>query len=341
MALLFIDGFDQYDDDAEIQRGGWTGNFTSINSFAAGRDGIGRALQITGTSITASKNFSEIANATFVCGVAFKNPNSGPQNVDLISLYYGSTEKITLRSTSGGELALDQGATQLGITSGLALAQNTWYHVEIKVLLNNTTGTYELKVDGQSKFSGTSTDTLNGTTAKVNRLILWGHATSDPVYDDIFVLDDSGSDATDFLGDCYVETIKPDADGATNNFTRVGGGTNNYEAVDDMAPPDDDTTYNHSSTATHKDLYGFAAIAGNPGTVYAVAVSLLARKEDAGYREIRTVARSNVTEVDSGNKPLGVTYKYIDHIYENDPNGGGNWTESAVNSAQFGIKLQT
>ena len=28
-------------------------------------------------------------------------------------------------------------------------------------------------------------------------------------------------------------------------------------------------------------------------------------------------------------------------FYENDPNGGGNWSESAVNAAEFGLEIGT
>jgi hypothetical protein len=52
------------------------------------------------------------------------------------------------------------------------------------------------------------------------------------------------------------------------------------------------------------------------------------------------VARSSTTEVESADKYLGVDWRYINHIYENDPNGGGNWTEANVNAAQFGLKIQ-
>jgi hypothetical protein len=97
----------------------------------------------------------------------------------------------------------------------------------------------------------------------------------------------------------------------------------------------------HSSTATDKDLYGFAALQGNIDTVYAVGVCLRARKQETGERQVRTVARSGTTEVESGDKALGVGWRYLNHIYENDPNGGGNWSEANVNAAQFGIKIQS
>jgi hypothetical protein len=187
----------------------------------------------------------------------------------------------------------------------------------------------------------TNVDTRNGTPTDVGVIAFEGEGTTDNTIDDVYVLDDAGSDNTDFLGDVRVETVFPDADGAANDFTRVGGGSNNYEAVDDGLTPDDDTTYNHSSTAADEELYGFAALTGSVGTVFGVCVKMLARKEDAGHRLVRTIARSGTTQSESGDQGLGIQYKFVDHIYENDPDGGADWDEAAVNAAQFGFTIQT
>lgn len=342
MALKIIEGFDQFDDITELRRDEYlnASSFVTINS--GGRSGSGKSLEVFATNGFGYIQGWGETTATFVCGFAYRIPDSTPGAGDIIRFYYDSTEQITLRSGSGGSnLYLDRGSTNIGSSTGLSLSQNIWYYIEIKVFLNNSTGTYDVWVDGINEITGTSTDTLAGSTAKINRVLFCGTNTPHNEFDDFYLLDDSGSDNTDRLGDCTVETIKPDADGTTNNFTIAGGGTNNYESVDDMAPPDDDTTYNHSSTASHKDLYGFAALTGNIDTVFGLEVSLLARKEDTGYRAIRTIARSNVTETESGDKGLGIEYQYKRYLYENDPNGGGDWTESSINSAQFGIKLQT
>jgi len=342
MALLFIEGFEQYDDDAEQRRGGWNfDNDAYVTQSTAGRDGVGRAMQMVFTNGFASHAVPP-TTASFVVGFAYRLVNAGPQLVDIFNTFGVGVEKITLRTNASGEISIDRGSTQLGISSGLGLAMSTWYYIEVDVTLHDSTGTYDVYVDGQNVITGTSADTLNGTDAFIDTIRFFGHSFTDALVDDVYVLDDSGSDNTARLGDVFVETLLPDADGATNNFTAVGAGSTNADRVDEMAPPDDDTTYVHSATATNKDLYGFAALAGaSIGDVFGVQVSLLARKEEAGFREIATVARSNVTEVDSANLSLGVDYHYKEAMYENDPNGGINWTETSVNAAQFGIKLVT
>jgi hypothetical protein len=341
MAMLLIEGFDQYDDDAEIQRGGWTGSFSSINSSTTVHGTLGRSIQLTST-VSDIRHALPISTATYVVGTAYRLMNGGPSlNPIFVTLENGAVQN-TLQLKADGEIEARRGTgTILGTSTGAGIAQGQFYYIEMKIFLHASTGTVDVWVDGANVLSLTSQNTLQTSNAWIDQLELHGQSTSDPVHDDVYVLDDSGSDNTSQLGPVFIELLLPDADGNANNFTRVGGGTNNFEAVDDAAPPDDDTTYNHSATATDQELYGFAAIAGSVGTVFAVEASALVRKEDAGFREIQLRSRSNVTEVDSPNKAMGVTYRYVNHIYENDPDGGTDWDEAAVNAAQFGIVLET
>jgi hypothetical protein len=63
-----------------------------------------------------------------------------------------------------------------------------------------------------------------------------------------------------------------------------------------------------------------------------------AAKTNAGVRSIASVARLSGTEVDSSDKALSVSYAYLPDIRETKP-GGGAWSISDVNSAEFGVKV--
>jgi hypothetical protein len=269
--------------------------------------------------------------------------DAGPQTSGRVFRFFdGATLQGSLYTQVSGELTYARGtSTNLGTSTGAGLIQGAYQYIEVKVLLHASAGTVDIWVDGQNVLSLTGQNTMDSAAAQITMIQIWGDNISEPALDDFYLLDDSGSDNTDRLGEVFVETIVPDADGVTNNFTRFGGGSANWEAVDDISPPDDDTTYNHSATATDVEMYGMAALTGNIGTIFGVEASALVRKEDAGFREIQVRARSNVTEVDSASKVFGVGYRYINQIYENDPDGGTDWDETAVNAAQFGIVLET
>lgn len=347
MALLYIDGFEQYTiaDEETMSRNGW-------NSAAAGglgnaaihiqaqtrHAGFGHQLQLTANNVAVARGVP--ATVDFIFGFAYKPDGIG--GFIIAKMLSGGTVAITLQLTAGGDIEIRRGSSAvIGVTSGLNLVAQTWYYIEFECLINDS-GNYDLHVDGASVKSDPSVDTKSATTTlHTDGIQFIGNSTHDATYDDIYFLDKTGSDNIDFLGDCRVETVFPDADGNENDWTRVGGGSNNFEAVDDGATVDDDSTYNHSATATERELYGFAPLTGNIDTVFGVQASMIVRKEEAGFREVRVISRNNVTEVESVNKTLGIKYQQKNMILENNPDGGGDWTEAAVNTAQFGIDLQT
>ena len=336
MALLLVDGFDEYGNDNDVLAGGWSGSTTSIGSTSTAR--TGRALSLTLNGDPCTRGLSQASTASIVVGFAVYIASSTSTG-DLCRILDAGTEQIVLE-WAGTELECSRGTTQLCISSGLGLTTGVWYYIEWVVTINNSTGSVEIFVDGVSVASATNVDTQVSANAQITEIALMGQSIIDPIFDDVYVLDSSGSSNTSRLGQPRVETVFPNADGTTNNWTPQGAGSN-YVEVDDNGPgADDDTTYVSTSTAANKDLYGFAALTGSIGTIHGVAVAAKVRAEDAGFRTVRTVARSSATEVESASKGISTSYKYIDHIYETDPNGGGAWTESSVNAAEFGVKIQ-
>ena len=340
MALTLIEGFDQYGSDIQMARSGWmSGALVQAVNILSGADtpfNHGHCIEIIANGIYI--NHSVPATDDFTCGVRVNYADLLAQ-ADFIRFRNGTIDHLILAFTTLGELQLKRGSTILETTSGLGLNQAQWYYIEINALIHNSTGDSDVHVDGSQVMSDTGVDTQNGGTAQVDNIELAGASTIDTRFDDIYFLDDSGSDNVGLLGDCRVETVFPDADGNETDLTPSAG--NNWENVDDGLTPDDDSTYNHSATATDRDLYGFAALTGSIGTIFGVDAKMLVRKEDAGFREVRVIGRSNVTEVESADFTLGVDYAYKNHIFENDPDGGTDWDEAAVNAAEFGIDIQT
>lgn len=336
MALLVIEGFDQYGAIGQMGRGGW-GRLTT-GTLETGRF-TGKSYQIANDF---NSNYIGFPPTDFVVvGFAYNPALSLPNStVALCTLFNGTTTQLSFRVISGGEIECRRSTSViLGTTTGAGITAGNWCYIEIKTTIANSGGSIYVQVDGTNVGTFTSLDTHQSGSIDVSGFLFQGSTSADHQIDDLYILDDAGTDATDFLGDCQVETLFPNANGNENDFTRVGGGTSNYEAVDDGATPDDDTTYNWSATATDRELYNFGNITGNVDTVHAVDAKMLARKEDPGNREVRTIARSSVTEVESASKGVSTEYRLISNIYENDPNGGGNWTESAVNAAEFGLDL--
>jgi hypothetical protein len=263
---------------------------------------------------------------------------------NLIRFMHSSTEQIQLETTAGGELEIRRGSTLLEVSSGLGLTTDTWYHIEVKVLIHQSAGEIEVRVDEVAVIGPTGTlDTqADATYDVINNIQLIGDVTSDPTFDHLIIMDQAGLKNNDFLGqDVVVETLAPVADGTTNDWTPLSGLTN-YEMVDE-ANPDDLTSYVSTSTVDDTELYDMTDITRAITVVHGVQARCCVSRElatGAGPREMRMVARSGVTDYEGAIWGTSLGWKFIDEMWEDDPDGG-DWDETSVNAAEFGFTVES
>lgn len=337
MTLVFLDSFDHYD-DADIAK-----KYTSTtNSPAIGTGRFGNGLVASGNSRIVTKT-GLVANATYIVGFAFKYSAVPVSEIALFDFREGTTSHVDIRVTTGQRLRATRNGTSLGIGT-IPIAPNVFYYIEFKATISDTVGVITTRIDGVQDLNLSSQDTRNGgAVGTIDGFRIGTLATSDSdpyTFDDLYLLDTSGSAPTNtFLGDIRVECLFPNGNGNSSVFSGSdGNSTDNYLLVDDPTAPDDDTTYVQASSVGDKDTYAFTNVTPGTGTVYGVQVGQYARKTDAGARSIASVARLSGTEVDSANFTLSTTYQYLLDMREAKP-GGGAWSVSDVNSAEFGPKV--
>ena len=332
MACLLLESFDTY------ATGNYTGKWQSMAGTitANGRNGT-NCLEHT----TASNAIFTISNKqTLTVGWALK-VDALTNGYDLLECRDGSTIQLALITDASNQIIVRRGTTTLSNT-GYNIPTNTWVYIEFQFTIHNSTGSWELRVNGVLVDSQSGIDTQQSGNAYVTN-IHWdmfriGAATH--YIDDIYIFDDTGSFCNDFVGDVYVEAIFPSADGYTNAWVAVPGAGSNYEEVDDT-DPDGDTTFVATSGVGFIDSYEFDNLVSTSGSIYTVQVNLWARKDDAGSRTLNAIARPT-TVTYSGAEPisLGNTYQYSLHHFDSNPETAGNWTISQINSAEFGIKQE-
>lgn len=277
---------------------------------------------------------------TIVVGFAYRRNGLGAG--DCLQLWegFGTTQHFKLMIESNNKLGVYRAGTKLG-EGVTAIPQNVWTYIEVKVKIHDTTGTVEVRVNGAVDLSLTGQDTRNAGTAglidDIRLFNVYGQAID---VDDIVVMDTSGSTMNDFIGDIKIECILPGGNGNSSQFVGSDAdSTNNFQLVDDN-PPNDDTDYVQSSTVGQKDTYAYGNLATPSGTVYGVQVSSRVRKDDAGARKFVSVARLSSTEEDSAEYTLTTSYQYFAEVRPTKP-GGGAWTITDVNNAEFGVKVST
>jgi hypothetical protein len=157
--------------------------------------------------------------------------------------------------------------------------------------------------------------------------------------DDVFV----ATGGLAFYGDCRVEALFPNAAGALTQFTPNAAGAN-YTKVNELTP-DNDTTYVFSSTPGQEDLYLYTHATPTSAQIKAIQYVYRSRTDDEGTRVIKGLYRDAVDSIvyESPNT-LSLTSSYafiIGDVTELNPRTNAAWTLAQINTAQWGIKIQS
>lgn len=155
MALIFMESFDAYGTSNGSALSGilnkWASSSLVTNcEVAAGR--IGGKSVLINSSFQRNLDTPTFAVPTITVGFAFRFTSLGSGG-GFLELYEGANLGINVRLTATGELAVYLNNSQLDITSGLGLTANTWLTIELSVTVDNSAGSYDLRVNGITRLS--------------------------------------------------------------------------------------------------------------------------------------------------------------------------------------------
>lgn len=351
MAILWMDGCDTYTAVADVALR-YINTTTGLShlSTAGGRFGGGcMGCSYTSSNIGGGYLGPAIIPHTataVIAGGSHIPPASGGTYPCLVfgnTLGGSGTNELSLYYDAGlFKLYRGYGTTLLATTTGF-YAPGLYHHIEAKAVIHDTTGSCEVRIDGVTAITVSSVDTRASTTgtAGVDRIGFVGSGTtvsSGGAWDDVYVLDTTGSVANNFLGDVRINTLAPTSDAAVQ-FTKSTGASN-FSCVDE-GRMNSDTDYVESSTVGHIDRYGFADLAAAVATVYGVQPIVWCRKTDATVRTMRTKLVSGATTSDGSSFALTTGYLPMVSTYTLDPNTSAQWTVSNANAATAGFEVLT
>lgn len=342
MALLWMDGFEGYGDtDGQAVEGALARRYTVVSTHDVKDDGRfgGWSLQPDNKNCSI-KTPSLTTDDTLITCFALKFPFA----IDGISdwwleLWSSGTVGMRLGADADGAMRVYLGGGELSRTVPGIINTERWHWVEFKVVCDNTTGSYELKVDGNTVLSASGIDTQSNL-AYYDQVLLTGadlSATETPRYDDFFVMDSTGSDHNDFVGQLRITAIVPDGDTATVNWT-TSSGSNHWELVDDL-DPDDDTTYVEDTVSTNKDIWTYEALA-DLDSIDALCLVTDVRVTDANTYGLTTIVKSGGTEYTANMGTISSTsYAMPERLMTVDPDTSSPWTQSGINSVEMGVEV--
>jgi hypothetical protein len=335
MTLLWMDGFDAGDfafryhvppNDAEA--------IGTVTRFNSGRS-IGGIVYLTR---------SLVAGVTkAIVGAAHIRYTGSEGDRPLIGFATdgGNTQQLGIRYMNNGSLGLFRGGTSSGVQIAAsvpnAMPASVWHYVEASATISDTVGEVHVRLNGVEVLSFTG-DTQFGGTSTLIDTVGWANGFSQSGYfDDVYICDDTGSAPfNDFLGDVRVVTLTPTGPGSNTGL--VPSAAPNWSCVDEI--PYSATDYVSSATPGAKDTYATANLPAGTTDVYAVQLNTVAKKSDAGPRNLKNVVRSGGTDYSDGTAQVMAS---SDNSYRSlrltDPATGASWTVAGVNAMEIGVEV--
>ncbi|HEY2419020.1 MAG TPA: hypothetical protein VGH84_13945, partial [Steroidobacteraceae bacterium] len=241
MAYSFGDGFDLYATAADAFAGFWDSG-AGAPTFVAGRFTGSQALHVTATSVSLTKN-SSVNDAVHHLVVAFRQTAAitGSTLGLYLQLLDGVAGQCCVVFRSDGAILLTSGTpagTALATYTGAFPAVNTWYAFEMEVVINNATGSFTVRKNGNTSndFTLGSLNTRTSANNYANKLTLGMQAAVNAQeVDDLFWRSDASAVA--WMGDIRCYTRMPASDASvqfarsSSSYTQTPGVSGGTDAV--------------------------------------------------------------------------------------------------------------
>jgi hypothetical protein len=264
----------------------------------------------------------------------------------------GDAEELRVELGTDMLVSLVNGITTSFVTSSIALSTGKWYrieyHQELDASTTNARGEMECRI-----YNGDDITPLDTLLITQEQTVTGGGVqkfwfgpitttTVSVVFDDIAIEFFTALQTHDFIGPGKIVLVVPDSDVAVT-WTRVGGGSNNFEAVDDLPGlPDDATTHVFSTVEDDADKYGITLPGSVPADAVFKAMHLMARYASSqavgdGPGALLRVWDDEDREVDGpGFSVVGTAYRFTISIADSVVNIAGK-QHGQVNAYSIGV----
>lgn len=224
------------------------------------------------------------------------------------------------------------GSTNCAIGS---FAYDSWNFIQFRVHIGNADGAIQVWQNGSSIGSVVNVDTENTGGPTCHK---WTLTSGNQIrFANLLIYTESGNAPNARTPETRIYAVQPNGAGAATDFAATGAATNWQTQVDN--PNDADTTYSAAASAPASDLFTCPSSPIGGATIYAVAVEIDARKDDAGTNEIDELIRSGGTTFAAGSpSPLTAGYQRFRRFWDLDPATAAAWTASNANAAQVGYR---
>ena len=240
-------------------------------------------------------------------------------------------------------------------TSGFTIDENAWYYMEIKYqlgvsggvavncnsaqILNYSSGSYNFSPSGTGFIYSNVANKFGLGYSQLSYSDAFGESLSNQynLFDDIYVVDLTGTKNNTFLGNVAITKMQPNSDFSTTMIPN--GAASDYLCVNDPNP-NGDASYVLATTTDLIDLYGLTAYSPIGVNILGVAVNICALQK-SGTGSYQPAFENSSINYYGGSTVLNGDYQTYEQVFETKPNDNSSWTTSDLNSWKFGMKYTT
>lgn len=324
MALIWMDGFDHYGTVVANIDPSYTRSACSLSNSAPR---TGTTNLVVANSGTVRRNMA--ANATIIGAAVGFNISELGTDIGPLVFYDGATIQVGLYVNASGGITVYRTSTAsvLGSSAPGLVSVGPWYHLEVRLVVDNAAGSVEVRLNGSTVVSLTGVDTQGTANAYVSGVgfATFGVATLN--IDDFVLWDTTAGEITDFIGQARVGLVMPDGDTGTNTMVPSTGATS-FGVIDEI-PPNGDTDYLAAATSGLEANCTLTAPPVDVGDVLGVQAFAVVRKTDAGacsYAVGVNGALGAAVAVDT-------SYVIVNGVRELNPTGSVVWNAASIAAA--------
>lgn len=356
MSLLWADDFKSFGDDEGAMSDGIYGQVTSM-TLTADPDPLASGNVVRHSTSNNGMRYvlpSSVATAGYAGRFWFTTLPSS----DLPSIIQfrnsSNVAQVTIEVTTTGAIQARRGysdGTILG-TSNPAITANAWSHIEAKVLVHDSTGTVEVRVNGVVVLNLTGQDTAHSGTVDIGQIIHTSMQTEGPDFDagdmnatgltlyrkDAVYWDTAGSQNNDFFGSVSVLRLALTGDSSLNWTTSTGA--TGYNLLDETGP--DDADYIEADdTPPAASVFTLEDLPEDITSVRGLIMLGRMKKTDGGDATVQMGLTVNAADDLGSDRPITTADTYWYDISELSPDTSSAWTPVEVNAAVISIDRTT
>lgn len=252
--------------------------------------------------------------------------------------FVSSDSLIAIRLHDNGSVHFYRGNTDLAGSDPNVIVPDAWQYFEIWVLLANSGGRVQIKVDGVQIIDFTG-DTLEGSSVDVITVFIRGLQSRTNYHDDVVINDDAGAINNTFPGIISLVPLLPTAAGFATELQR--GGTDsgaNWDQCNEV--PADAVSYVFDTVVDDRDLFNIEDLTLPAGALIKNVIVQARCQIDSGSGNVAVMVRSGSTEDQSSDQILSAGWNLFQHLMDVNPDDSLAWEDADVDALQIGIKVR-